>query len=135
MSFISNLIPSRPRTNGDSEQQSSSAADLPTIQPAYSINETPEAWGLTVHLPGVAKGGVTVTDEDGSIVIRGERAWKKPAAWVSVHRESSDRAFELSLQHDNAIDPEKIVAEQTDGILRVSLPKAQSRKPRQIAVS
>ena len=133
MSFISNLIPSRARTNGSAEE-SAAAIDAPSVRPAYTVNETPEAWGLTVHLPGVAKSGVSVTDQDGSLLIRGERAWKKPTNWVSVHRETSDLAFELTLEHENAIDADKIVAELNDGVLRVSLPKAQSRKPRQIAV-
>ena len=39
------------------------------------------------------------------------------------------------LEHDNAIDVEKIHAELTDGVLRVSLPKTAAIKPRKIAVS
>lgn len=132
MSFISDLIPSRTRANEAAGEPA--AANVPTVRPVYAVNETPEAFGLTVQLPGVAKTGVTITDEDGVLRIRGERAWKTPAGWTTVHRESSQRAFELTLEHENAIDPEKIVAEIADGVLRASLPKAESRKPRQIAV-
>jgi HSP20 family molecular chaperone IbpA len=88
-----------------------------------------------VQLPGVAKDGLSVTDEDGVLTIRGERAWKRPAGWTLLYRESNDRPFELSLRHDQAIDVDKIHAELIDGVLRASLPKAEARKPRKIAVA
>ena len=39
------------------------------------------------------------------------------------------------LQHENVIDVDKIHAELSDGILRISLPKSEAIKPRKIAVS
>jgi HSP20 family protein len=39
------------------------------------------------------------------------------------------------LSHDNTVDTGKIVAEMKDGILRLSVPKAESAKPRKIAIS
>jgi HSP20 family protein len=107
----------------------------PGVRPFYEVRETDEAWGLTVHLPGVARGGLEITAEEGRLAIRGRRDWKAPAGWTALYRESTDTPFELALQHDNTIDMEKIHAELKDGVLRVSLPKAESIKPRKIAVS
>jgi HSP20 family protein len=135
MSLFNTLIPvfSRsPFARNDGEQRETAA---PGIRPAYEVKETDDAWGLTVHLPGVAKNGLNITDENGVLTIRGERAWKQPQGWTLLYRESSDAAFELSLQHENAIDADKIHAELNDGVLRVSLPKAEARKPRKIAVN
>lgn len=39
------------------------------------------------------------------------------------------------LQHDNCIDVEKIHAELKDGVLRISLPKAEAIKPRKVTVN
>jgi HSP20 family molecular chaperone IbpA len=107
----------------------------PTVRPVYELKETPEAWGLTAYLPGVAKEGLELTAEEGLITIRGRRQWKVPAGWTALYRESAEAPFELSLTHDNTIDVERIHAELKDGVLRVSLPKAEAIKPRKIAVS
>lgn len=129
MSPMRNLVESftrRPAAAEDSE---------PTVRPAYEVKETPEAWGLTAYLPGVAKDGLEIAAEEGLITIRGRRQWKVPAGWTTVYRESSEAAFELALSHDNTINVEKIHAELKDGVLRVSLPKSEAIKPRKIAVS
>ena len=53
----------------------------------------------------------------------------------ALHRESVDATYELVLTHDNAINSEAIAAELRDGVLSVTLPKAEAIKPRKIAVN
>ncbi len=106
-----------------------------TVKPVYELKETADAWGLVVHLPGVTKDNLDLTVEDGLIRLVGRRAWQKPAGWTPLYRESVDAAFELELTHDNSIDPDRIVAELKDGVLRASLPKTEAVKPRKIAVN
>jgi HSP20 family molecular chaperone IbpA len=131
MSLLNSIIPNFSRAvSGDGEAKPSS----PAVKPLYEVKETDDAYALTVQLPGVAKDGLSITAEDGTLTIRGERGWKRPVGWTSLYRESSDLPFELSLQHDNAIDLDKINAELRDGVLRVALPKTEARKPRKIAV-
>ena len=134
MSLLNSLIPSftRPAVAVDA---SGEAGAVPGVRPVYEISETAEAYALTVQLPGVAKANLSITEEDGVLTIRGERAWKQPAGWTALYRETGDRPFELSLQHDQSIDVDKIHAELTDGVLRASLPKAEARKPRKIAIA
>lgn len=110
-------------------------ADLgKTVKPLYDVKETPEAFGLTVYLPGVNQDGVDLTTEGGQIRIVGRRAWRQPEGWTSLYRESVDAAYELVLTHDNRVDLDKVAAELRDGVLRVSLPKQEAIKPRKIAV-
>ena len=106
-----------------------------TVKPLFEIKETPDAFGATVYLPGVAKDGLEITAEDGQIRVIGRRGWKQPEGWTALHRESADAPFELVLAHDNAIDTEKIAAELREGVLRVSLPKHEAIKPRKISVN
>jgi HSP20 family molecular chaperone IbpA len=135
MSLISSLIPSL--GSADSKTESSQVrADLgPTIAPRYDIAETAEAYGLTVELPGVAKDGLELSVDHEQVRVIGRRAWSKPEAWTALHRETREAAFELVFDHGRVIDVEKIHAELRDGVLRVSLPKAEAVKPRKIAVS
>ena len=134
MSLINTLIPTLTRT--PARRPGPTAASLgPTVKPAYEIKETTDAFGVTVHLPGVAKDGLELTAEEGLFRIVGRRAWKQPEGWTALYRETADAPFELVLEHDNAIDAEKIHAELADGVLRVALPKAEAIKPRKIAVN
>lgn len=133
MALLNALIPSLGRSPARSENSASN--QTPGIRPVYELRENDDAWGLTVYLPGVSKNGLSITDEDGSLVIRGDRAWKQPGGWTSVYRESTDLPFELVLAHDNGFDIEKVHAELKDGVLRLSLPKVEARKPRKINVS
>lgn len=134
MSLFNTLIPSqadKPATSGQDRP-----ADLTyTVKPVFEIKETPEAFGATVYLPGVAKEGLEITAEEGLVRIVGRRGWKQPEGWTALHRESADAPFELVLTHENAIDVDKIAAELRDGVLRVSLPKHEALKPRKIAVN
>lgn len=135
MSLLNTLIPSFTRTpapRGDAHRP----ADLAqTVKPAYEIKETPEAFGVTLFLPGVAKDGLEITAEEGTLRFVGRRAWKQPEGWSALYRETPDAPYEIVLSHDNTIDVEKIAAELRDGVLRVSLPKHEAVKPRKIAVS
>jgi HSP20 family molecular chaperone IbpA len=132
MSSFNYLTPTLDRTQARDENR---PADLlHTVKPVYEIKETPDAFGVTVYVPGVAKDGLEITAEEGQVRLIGRRAWKQPEGWTALHRESVDAPFELVLAHDNAVDVDQIAAELRDGVLRVSLPKHEAIKPRKIAV-
>lgn len=131
MSLFTNLIPTLNRT-ADRPQ---SDAPVATVKPAYDVQETADGYSLTVRLPGVTKAGLELTAEDGRFTIRGTRAWQPPEGWSSLHRETADAAYTLTLTHDQGIDADKISAELKDGVLHVTLPKTEAVKPRKIAVA
>ena len=106
-----------------------------TVKPYFQVEETPEAWGLTVQLPGVTKENLDFTAENERITIKGRRTWQVPAGWTTLYRESVDAPYQLVLEHINTVDVAKIAAELKDGILRVSLPKVEAVKPRKITIS
>jgi HSP20 family molecular chaperone IbpA len=134
MSLLQSILPSLNRTPATAERASTPELGA-TIKPHYQIRETPDAYGVTVFLPGVAKDGLELTAEDGQLRIIGRRAWQQPTGWTALYRESADAAFELVLTHDNAIDADKIVAELRDGVLQASLPKHEAVKPRKIVIN
>jgi HSP20 family protein len=137
MTLFHQIIPRLTRTQTRREENGTEGTreTSPTLKPAYELKETGEAWGLTVQLPGVAKDGLEFTAGEGEIRIRGTRAWRVPSGWTSLYRESADATFELTLEHDHSVDVDKIHAELKDGVLRVSLPKAEAVKPRKIAIN
>ena len=134
MSLLNPLLPKLP--SSPVTRSEDRTPDLePTVKPVYEVKETPEAFGVTVYLPGVSKDGLDLTADEGQVRIVGRRAWKQPEGWAALYRETVDAPFELVLAHDNALDADKIAAELRDGVLRVSLPKHEALKPRKIPVS
>ncbi len=126
MSLLNTILPSISR-NGTTESQ--------TVRPRYSVDETADAYSVRVALPGVAKDGVEVTAEAGEIKITGKRSWTQPQGWTAVYSETSGAAYELVLTHENQVDADRIQAELADGILTVTVPKAETAKARKIQVS
>ncbi len=134
MNLIHSLIPSFSRapvvTSGHREE------DLgPTVQPHYEVKETDDAFGLTVTLPGVTKQDLEITSDSDSLRIVGKRSWTRPEGWTVLYRESTDATFLLELDHEGAVNAEKAHAELHDGVLRLSLPKADEVKPRRIEIA
>ena len=133
MSLLNSIIPSRHRASASCESPSTNVGA--TRKPSYRVNETDEAYRLTVNLPGVAKDGLEITSDADELRIVGTRAWKQPEGWTTLHRETSGATYELVLTHDNALNNDKITAELREGVLNVTLPKAEAIKPRKITVS
>jgi len=132
MSLINSLLSKNTSASADGDRSSQPEF---TLKPDYRISETAEAWTLVADLPGVAKSDLEVTAENGVVSLRGRRQWRQPDGWTSLHRESYDSSYALSIQHDNTVDAERIQAELKDGVLRVSLPKVEAVKPRKINVN
>jgi HSP20 family molecular chaperone IbpA len=136
MSLLNTLMPSLLRSPARESRDSDRGSDFGhTVKPAYEVKETPDAYGVTVYLPGVGKDGVELTAEEGYLRIIGRRGWKQPEGWISVYRETADEPFELVLSHDNAVNVDTVAADLRDGVLRVSLPKHEAIKPRKIAIN
>ena len=130
MTFFNSLIPSAQGAVSCGESGSQ-----PARRPNYEVTESEGGYNLTVNLPGVSKDGLEITDEGGELRIVGRRSGRLPEGLAVLHRESSDAAFELVLEHNNTVDPAKTEAELKDGVLHLKLAKAESAKPRKIAVA
>jgi HSP20 family protein len=106
-----------------------------TIRPSHQLTESEDAFALTIQLPGVARDGLDVTVEQDVLRVVGRRAWTPPAGWSALHRETSDAPFSLAVALGQAVAADRIAAELRDGVLRLSLPKAEAVRPRRITVA
>ena len=86
-------------------------------------------------LPGVAREDVEVHFEKGVIQVRAQaRAEEEPAPGRYLRRERGSHGLEWSLRVGEAVDVEGIRAHLDAGVLRVSLPKSEHLRPREIPV-
>jgi HSP20 family protein len=104
------------------------------ITPLANILETNDGYVLEAEMPGVSRDGLEITVENGELVILGRRA-PAEAQGQLLYRESRTWEYRRAFELDPSIDAGKIAAKMEQGVLRLHLPKAESVKPRKIAVT
>ena len=104
-------------------------------KPLYNVNGNTDAYEVRVEMPGVPKSGVKLDLEDNILTVRGERASNVREGMKALHRELSPLNYLLRLRLNTPVDEDKMTAKLEDGILRVSLPKAEHQKPRTIELN
>jgi HSP20 family protein len=103
--------------------------------PTVDVTETEGEYVIKAELPEVKKEDVKVTLEDGLLTIQGERRYEKDEKTKKYHRiERSYGRFARSFSVPESVDDGKVKAEYKDGVLSLSLPKAEKAKPRAIEV-
>jgi HSP20 family molecular chaperone IbpA len=102
------------------------------LRPPVDIYETDDALVVVADLPGVAKAGVDIRVDSDILSIHGKPDYSIPGEELRHEFELLDfrREFQLGQQ----IDREKIEAQLKNGVLTLTLPKAEQAKPRKITV-
>jgi HSP20 family protein len=104
------------------------------VAPSASVIEDGDGYLLQVEMPGVNKEGLEISTEGNELIITGRRSLPTVQGTLlhcELRRENFRRTFEL----DPSIDVNKINARIEQGLLTVTLPKAEHVKPRMITVS
>jgi HSP20 family protein len=104
--------------------------------PAVDIRETDDTFEFIAELPGLSKDDVNITVEDKVLSVSGERTWRDEEEKNSYHRiERAYGSFSRSFTLPNAVDAAKVAARFDNGVLTITVPKAEETKPRQIEIS
>ncbi len=104
---------------------------------ALDVQETPEAFVVTASVPGVPAEDVDITVLGDTLRIRGERREESAqegqgGRWLL--RERRYGAFERTVALPTTVKADAAAAEFKDGVLTITLPKAEEAKPRSIPV-
>jgi HSP20 family protein len=104
--------------------------------PAVDLVEEGEHYVLRADLPGVAEDDVNVEVEDNVLTVSGERKSEHEDRGDGYRRiERSSGSFSRSLTLPEGVDPDSIQARFERGVLEVTVPKPEQRKPRRVAIS
>jgi HSP20 family protein len=90
---------------------------------------------LKAELPDVGKEDVSVTVENNTLTLSGERKFDNEVKKEHYHRlERSYGSFSRSFSLPTTVDSAKIAAEFKHGVLTIRLPFREEAKPRSIAI-
>jgi HSP20 family protein len=104
--------------------------------PALDVHEDKDSYTIRVELPGMKREEIEVSLQDDALVISGERKTETRKEDTEVHRQERFYGkFSRALTFPTAVAGDKVTAAYKDGILTVTLPKAEEAKPKQITVS
>ena len=106
-----------------------------TFLATTDIFETDSALSVVLEMPGVDKSNVDVSVEDGVLTVYGRIDFGKYEGMQPIYTEYNVGHYRRSFSLSNRIDQAKISAEMKDGVLTLTLPKAEEAKPRRIAVN
>ena len=117
------------------------AAPLPMGAPARSASprldlvEHADRFEIAVDLPGFRREDVEVEYKDCALHLRGERPAEELAEGARVHlAERGALRFRRAFTLGDSVDVAAIEATFKDGVLRVTLPKSEKARPREIQV-
>jgi HSP20 family protein len=104
--------------------------------PALDLYQSGDHFLAVVELPGMRKEDIDISLHDGTLTISGERKRDSDKNGETAQRtERYVGTFRRSISLPTRVDANKVSATYEDGILRVTLPKAEEAKPKQIQVS
>ncbi len=106
-----------------------------TWTPAVDIYETPETIVMKAELPGLSRDDIEIQIRDTTLTLKGERRFAKDVQEENYQRiERAYGAFQRSFTLPATIQQEKIRAVFRDGVLELTLPKAEEAKPKKISI-
>ena len=104
--------------------------------PALDVHEDKDSYTIRVELPGMKREEIEVSLQDDALVISGERKTETADEGTEVHRQERYYGkFSRALTLPSAVAADQVKAAYKDGILTVTLPKAEEAKPKQIEVN
>jgi HSP20 family molecular chaperone IbpA len=103
--------------------------------PYTDIFETGEALTVVMEIPGIKKDGIDIKLEKDELTINAEIALDNYKNFKPVYTEYNVGHFTRSFALSSKVDQDRIEANVSDGVLTLTLPKAEELKPRRITVN
>lgn len=110
-------------------------AEAGAWSPAVDIYETEDSLVVEAELPGVDPKDIDVSVDEGVLSLKGERKLEKVVKEENYHRvERAYGLFQRSVRLPSDVDADAIKANYDSGVLKVSVPKVEPRKPKSVPI-
>lgn len=105
------------------------------VFPLANLSEDKEAYYVRAELPGIKAEELDISITGNTLSISGERTISAQDENVKYHRREREAgSFSRVITLPGQVDADKVEAQSSNGVLTIVLPKAESAKPKQIAV-
>ncbi len=106
----------------------------PSFYPPLNVWEDGELLKIEAEVPGVRLEDIDVSFNNGELTLKGEKKVETKENTPVHRRERLAGTFVRSLTIPWEVASDRVTAELKDGILTVTLPKAEAAKPRKVAI-
>ena len=117
------------------EKKEEATAAARTFLAMADIFETDDTLTVILEMPGAKKDNIDVGIENDVLTVQGRIEFSNYQGLRPIYTEYNVGNYRRSFQLSNKIDQSRISAQLEDGVLTLTLPKAEEAKPRRIAVN
>ena len=89
---------------------------------------------VEMDLPGVSRDSIDITVERNVLTVSAERVSKREDDWEPLITERSHGSFRRELYLGQGLDTGRVKADYRDGVLTLTIPVAETSKPRKVEV-
>lgn len=105
------------------------------VYPALNVTEDKDKYFIRAELPGLKQEDLDIQATGKSISISGQKKIAPEDETAKYHRREREAGkFSRIIDLPDNINTEKVEAGLANGILTITIPKAEAAKPRQIAI-
>lgn len=114
--------------------ETTTARQEPALLPPVDVIEDSTGITLYADLPGVPKDKLNLRVEGDTLTIDAEVSLPVPQGMEATHAEVQLARYRRAFSLSKELDPAKVGAELSQGVLRVRIPKAEHAQPRRIQI-
>lgn len=116
------------------EGRAPATASSPALWPPVDVIEDSTGITLLADMPGVPRDRLVLDVDGDQLRLEGEMVLPLPQGMTPSHAEVQLSRYRRTFTLSKELDPARINAELSQGVLRVRIPKAEHAQPRKIAV-
>ena len=122
------------QTSTSSPSSVAATSPQPHVVPPVDVFENESSITLLADLPGVPREQLQVRVDGENLVLEATAATAGPDDMQLVHGEAQIPTYRRQFTLSRELDASRIEANLRDGVLRLTIPKAEEARPRRIQV-
>lgn len=122
-------------TTAEAPAAEAPARTFRTRAPRVDVSESADAYFVTADVPGVPMDAIEVTIEEDRLELSARRTPAEHDGYRTAFRQFGEGDYRRAFTIPETIDRESVRADLRDGVLRITIPKAQPAKPQKIRIS